>query len=110
MNNKPILHLSISLNFFRNAYTARILEIISNIKKQKTDIDKILQDTWELQKEINTINGQLDRQFTVTDDLLFKVSKIEDDFPYIPPFTFAINFTVSPPLFSASVENLLNVS
>lgn len=30
-------------------------------------------DTRELQKEINNISGQLDRQFTVTDDLLFKV-------------------------------------
>lgn len=61
--------------FFRNAYTSRILEIIGNIKKQKISIDKILNDTRELQKEINTINGQLDRQFTVTDDLLFKVGK-----------------------------------
>lgn len=58
---------------FRNAYTSRILEIIGNIKKQKTDIDKIICDTRELQKEINAVNGQLDRQFTVTDDLLFKV-------------------------------------
>lgn len=33
----------------------------------------MLEDTRELQKEINNISGQLDRQFTVTDDLLFKV-------------------------------------
>lgn len=58
----------------RNSYTSRILEIIGNIRKQKTSIDKILNDTRDLQKEINNINGQLDRQFTVTDDLLFKVS------------------------------------
>lgn len=57
----------------RNAYTSRILEIIGNIRKQKNDIDKVLSDTRELQKEINNITGQLDRQFTVTDDLLFKV-------------------------------------
>lgn len=57
----------------RNAYTSRILEIVGNIRKQKTDIDKVLEDTRELQKEINNISGQLDRQFTVTDDLLFKV-------------------------------------
>lgn len=67
---------SFFLLFLRNAYTSRILEIIGNIKKQKADIDKIIRDTRELQKEINTINGQLDRQFTVTDDLLFKVTKI----------------------------------
>lgn len=58
----------------RNDYTSRILEIVGNIRKQKTDIDKVLIDTRELQKEINLITGQLDRQFTVTDDLLFKVS------------------------------------
>lgn len=59
---------------FRNSYTSRILEIIGNVKKQKADIDRILNDTRDLQKEINTISGQLDRQFTVTDDLLFKVN------------------------------------
>lgn len=59
---------------FRNAYTSRILEIIGNIRKQKNDIDKVLSDTRALQKEINNLTGQLDRQFTVTDDLLFKVS------------------------------------
>lgn len=58
----------------RNSYTSRILEIIGNIRKQKASIDKVLNDTRDIQKEINTINGQLDRQFTVTDDLLFKVT------------------------------------
>lgn len=60
---------------YRNSYTSRILEIIGNIRKQKASIDKVLNDTRDIQKEINTINGQLDRQFTVTDDLLFKVTK-----------------------------------
>lgn len=60
-------------NISRNDYTSRILEIIANIRKQKTDIDRVLQDTRALQKEINNVSGQLDRQFTVTDDLLFQV-------------------------------------
>lgn len=55
----------------RSAYTSRILEIIGNIRKQKTDIDKILGDTREVQKDINTVTGKLERQFTVTDDFLF---------------------------------------
>lgn len=62
----------------RTAYTSRILEIVGNIRKQKTDIDKILQDTRTLQKEINTITGQLDRQFTVTDDLIFRNAKKDE--------------------------------
>lgn len=61
----------------RNSYTSRILEIIGNIRKQKASIDKVLNDTRDIQKEINTINGQLDRQFTVTDDLLFKVTDFD---------------------------------
>uniref|UniRef100_A0A182PQX5 Coiled-coil domain-containing protein 22 homolog n=1 Tax=Anopheles epiroticus TaxID=199890 RepID=A0A182PQX5_9DIPT len=62
----------------RTAYTSRILEIIGNIRKQKTDIDKILHDTRSLQKEINSITGQLDRQFAVTDDLIFRNAKRDE--------------------------------
>ncbi|XP_065080310.1 coiled-coil domain-containing protein 22 homolog [Ochlerotatus camptorhynchus] len=62
----------------RTAYTSRILEIIGNIRKQKNGIDKILQDTRTLQKELNTITGQLDRQFTVTDDLIFRNAKKDE--------------------------------
>ncbi|XP_038577532.1 coiled-coil domain-containing protein 22-like isoform X2 [Micropterus salmoides] len=56
----------------RSAYTQRILEIVSNIKKQKEEITKILSDTKELQKEINNLTGKLDRTFAVTDELVFK--------------------------------------
>lgn len=62
----------------RSAYTSRILEIIGNIRKQKTDIDKILKDTREVQKDINTVTGKLERQFTITDDLLFGHAKRDD--------------------------------
>lgn len=74
------LLISKKYNHSRQAYTSRILEIINNIKKQKVEINKILEDTRQLQKEINNINGQLDRQFTVTDDLLFKVRKNKNIF------------------------------
>lgn len=74
MSNPPPHFLSLCVH--RNSYTSRILEIIGNIRKQKASIDKVLNDTRDIQKEINTINGQLDRQFTVTDDLLFKVRTI----------------------------------
>uniref|UniRef100_A0A182R0G4 Coiled-coil domain-containing protein 22 homolog n=1 Tax=Anopheles farauti TaxID=69004 RepID=A0A182R0G4_9DIPT len=62
----------------RTAYTSRILEIIGNIRKQKTDIDRILHDTRNLQKELNTITGQLDRQFAVTDDLIYRNAKRDE--------------------------------
>ncbi|XP_033825698.1 coiled-coil domain-containing protein 22 [Periophthalmus magnuspinnatus] len=62
----------------RSAYTQRILEIVSNIKKQKEEIFKILSDTKELQKEINNLTGKLDRTFAVTDELIFKDAKRDE--------------------------------
>ncbi|KAK6307902.1 coiled-coil domain-containing protein 22 [Coregonus clupeaformis] len=62
----------------RSAYTARILEIVGNIRKQKEEITKILSDTKELQKEINSLTGKLDRTFAVTDELVFKDAKKDD--------------------------------
>lgn len=62
----------------RSAYTHRILEIVSNIKKQKEEITKILSDTKELQKEINSLTGKLDRTFAVTDELVFKDAKKDE--------------------------------
>lgn len=54
-------------------YTRRILEIISNIRKQNNDIQKVLKDTREIQKEIKNLTGQVDRSFTLADELIFYV-------------------------------------
>lgn len=55
----------------RSAYTSRIADIIKSIKKQNYDINEILKDTRLLQKSINNIEGQLQRQFTVTEELVW---------------------------------------
>lgn len=55
-------------------YTKRIYEIIGNIKKQNDEIDKILNDTTCVQKDINNLNGQVDRSFTLSDELIFRVT------------------------------------
>lgn len=60
--------------FFRHIYTKRIIEIIGNVDKQNAEIKKILEDTRQLQKEINTLEGQLERCFAIADETLFKVS------------------------------------
>ncbi|KAJ6648734.1 Coiled-coil domain-containing protein 22 like [Pseudolycoriella hygida] len=85
LKNKISVHVQLASeleklnnNISRNAYTSRIMEIIGNIKKQKDDIDKVLNDTRLLQKEINNITGQLDRQFAVTDDLMFTNAKRDE--------------------------------
>ncbi|KAK2166341.1 hypothetical protein LSH36_40g21002 [Paralvinella palmiformis] len=62
----------------RSAYTKRILEIVSNIAKQKQQIDQVLLDTKSLQKDINRLSGKLDRTFTVTDELIFKDAKKDE--------------------------------
>ncbi|CAO1395715.1 unnamed protein product [Diamesa hyperborea] len=62
----------------RVSYTSRIIDIIKSIKKQDNDINQILKETRDMQKSINSLNGQLGRQFTVTDDLLFKTAKRDE--------------------------------
>lgn len=59
----------------RKEYTRRIHEFICNIRKQRNDIYKILDDTRDLQKQLNSISAQLERQFNYTDDLLFQSAK-----------------------------------
>eukprot|EP01116_Phalansterium_solitarium_P014129 TRINITY_DN31661_c0_g1_i1.p1 TRINITY_DN31661_c0_g1~~TRINITY_DN31661_c0_g1_i1.p1 ORF type:complete len:625 (-),score=245.12 TRINITY_DN31661_c0_g1_i1:71-1945(-) len=59
----------------RAHYTTRILEIVRNVKRQKVDIDKILIDTRDLQREINSISDTLSRTFAVSDELIFADAK-----------------------------------
>jgi len=49
------------------------VEIIGNIKKQKKEIHKVLEDTRAIQKEINNLSGRIERTFAVADELIFKV-------------------------------------
>lgn len=65
-------------NTNRSAYTRRILEIIGNIKKQNDEIQKVLRDTKEVQKDINNLNGQIDRSFTISDELIFRDCKQDE--------------------------------
>lgn len=62
----------------RSAYTQRILEIINNVRKQKDEINKVLVDTREIQKDINTLTGRLERSFTVVDELIFRDAKTNE--------------------------------
>lgn len=62
----------------RSSYTQRILEIISNIEKQKIEINKNLNDTRQVQKEINSLDGKVERCFISIDELMFKVAKKDD--------------------------------
>ncbi|XP_050507109.1 coiled-coil domain-containing protein 22 [Diabrotica virgifera virgifera] len=62
----------------RAMYTSRILEIIGNINKQNNDIWKVLKDTRQIQKEIKNLTGQVDRSFTLADELIFYDAKHDE--------------------------------
>ncbi|XP_060530609.1 coiled-coil domain-containing protein 22 homolog isoform X2 [Cylas formicarius] len=59
----------------RAAYTRRILEIVGNIKKQNDEIQRVLKDTRQIQKQINNLSGQIDRSFTLADELIYQDAK-----------------------------------
>eukprot|EP01121_Diplochlamys_sp_Union-15-3_P021935 TRINITY_DN9162_c0_g1_i1.p1 TRINITY_DN9162_c0_g1~~TRINITY_DN9162_c0_g1_i1.p1 ORF type:complete len:618 (-),score=124.99 TRINITY_DN9162_c0_g1_i1:15-1868(-) len=62
----------------RSNYTHRILEMVKNVKKQKVEINKILIDTKNLQKDINFSTGTLGRSFTETEELIYKDASKKD--------------------------------
>ena len=54
-----------SLNFGekRESYVARILDIVKQIEKLRDGVDDVISDIKTVQKEINTLNGKLERTF-----------------------------------------------
>eukprot|EP01112_Ceratiomyxa_fruticulosa_P008695 TRINITY_DN2252_c0_g1_i1.p1 TRINITY_DN2252_c0_g1~~TRINITY_DN2252_c0_g1_i1.p1 ORF type:complete len:627 (-),score=155.13 TRINITY_DN2252_c0_g1_i1:559-2439(-) len=72
----------------RAVYTRRILEIVKNVKKQKVDIDKILLDTRNLKKEINTVSETLGRIFAVVDELVFQDANVKKDPTAVSAYKF----------------------
>ncbi|RLN46506.1 hypothetical protein BBO99_00000972 [Phytophthora kernoviae] len=55
----------------RNMYTARIMDIIKQVHKQKQDITKILDDIKGLQKQMNVASEKLKRTEAVAEDKLY---------------------------------------
>jgi hypothetical protein len=62
------------LFLFRTFYTQRILSIVANVKKQNEEMHRVLEDVKSVQREINSIQGKVERTFTVTDVIIFRVS------------------------------------
>ncbi|KAG5882538.1 hypothetical protein JTB14_038149 [Gonioctena quinquepunctata] len=62
----------------RSTYTIRILEIIGNISKQNIEIQNILSDTRNVQRDINYLTGQVGRSFTLSDELIFYDAKNDE--------------------------------
>ena len=62
-----------SLN--RYNYVRRIGEIIKNVKKQEVEIERILADTLQVQREINTAEESLHRAYTLADEVIFREAR-----------------------------------
>ncbi|KAK9876652.1 hypothetical protein WA026_014028 [Henosepilachna vigintioctopunctata] len=71
-------HQQQSKNTNRSTYTKNIMEIIGNIKKQNHEMQKILKDTKDVQKDINSLTGQIERSFTISDELIFLNAKKDE--------------------------------
>ncbi|VDK71877.1 unnamed protein product [Litomosoides sigmodontis] len=56
----------------RSIYTKHIFDIVSNIRKQQNEINKITIENLSLQKEIRLSAGKLERSFTVVEGKLYK--------------------------------------
>ncbi|KAF8414286.1 hypothetical protein HHK36_002288 [Tetracentron sinense] len=59
----------------RKSYIQRISEIAKNSRKQDADIERILQETRELQIESNSIQDRLHRTYAVVDETVFRDAK-----------------------------------
>ena len=59
----------------RNSHTRKILDTVEQIRRQKEQINTILNDTRVVQKEINALNGKIERVFVETDEIMFTDAK-----------------------------------
>ena len=62
----------------RGSYTRRIIEIIGNVKKQNEETKKVLLETKTIQKDINNLNGKIERSFAVSEDVIYREAKVND--------------------------------
>ncbi|XP_046460350.1 coiled-coil domain-containing protein 22 homolog [Daphnia pulex] len=62
----------------RTFYTQRILSIVANVKKQNEEMHRVLEDVKSVQREINSIQGKVERTFTVTDEIIFRMAKSDE--------------------------------
>jgi len=59
----------------RSTYATKNLEMLKNVKKSTAEINRILNDTKVIQKEINSLNETLNRSFQIVDDTIFADAK-----------------------------------
>ncbi|XP_018010981.1 coiled-coil domain-containing protein 22 homolog [Hyalella azteca] len=58
----------------RSVYTKQILDITAKVHKQRHVTEEVLQNIRKLQKEINSLEGKIDRSFAVVEELSYQAS------------------------------------
>ncbi len=61
----------------RSSYTRRILDVLSSIRKQRAETERVIADIRRTQKDINLLEGKLDRTYGEADYKVFEVRKRE---------------------------------
>lgn len=46
---------------------------MANVKKQNEEMQRVINDVKSIQRENNSLIGKVERTFTVTDEIIFKV-------------------------------------
>lgn len=62
----------------RAGYVRRIYDIVKNVKKQQSEISKILGDIRAVQKQISSTSEAVSRSFAVTEELIFREAAKEE--------------------------------
>lgn len=58
----------------RQVYVRRIMDIVKNLEKQRLDINSVLADVRQIQKDINQISKTSKRSFDICDELVYQAA------------------------------------
>lgn len=58
----------------RNDYLKMIFDVTKKVEKQNLELGRAISDTRQMQRDINNLNGRLDRSFALVKDMIAKVS------------------------------------
>lgn len=68
--NKRLVRSSMT----RNDYLKMIFDVTKKVEKQNLELSRAISDTRQMQRDINNLNGRLDRSFALVKDMIAKVS------------------------------------
>lgn len=70
----------------RTLYTSRIMAIIDKVRKQNMEIDRVIEQIHDVQKDINEVGQKLLRTEKLTDHRMFQVASKSNDRAYVDAY------------------------